>query len=288
MPSHKVHIDFPGRIIFIGFGSIGQGTLPLVLRHIGIPKERITIITGDDRGRKEAESYGVKFVVLPLTRDNFRRELDQYIGRGDFVLNVSVDVSSIALVKFCWSKGAMYLDTCIEPWPAATPTPPFRTPSAPTTRCAKRRWRCAPRCAHAHRGAHAWRQSRHGVASRQAGAAEYSHRHRRRCRRTHVARGLGSAGAQTRHQGDHIAERDTQLTSRPKEFNEFVNTWSVDGFVSEVSKPAELGWGTHEKNFPRDGKRFDFGSGSSIYLMQPGAATRVRTWTPKAGFFTDF
>jgi len=38
-------------------------------------------------------------------------------GRGDFVLNVSVDVSSIALIKHCWEKGAMYLDTCIEPWP---------------------------------------------------------------------------------------------------------------------------------------------------------------------------
>ena len=104
MSNHKIHIEFPGRIVFIGFGSIGQGTLPLVLRHIGIPKERVTIITGDDRGRKVAESYGVKFVVLPLTRDNFRRELDQYIGRGDFVLNVSVDVSSIALIKLCWSK----------------------------------------------------------------------------------------------------------------------------------------------------------------------------------------
>ena len=117
MSNHKIHIEFPGRIVFIGFGSIGQGTLPLILRHIGIPKERITVITGDARGKKIAEEYGVKFVVLPLTRDNFRRELDQYIGRGDFVLNVSVDVSSIALIKFCWSKGAMYLDTCIEPWP---------------------------------------------------------------------------------------------------------------------------------------------------------------------------
>ncbi len=67
-----------------------------------------------------------------------------------------------------------------------------------------------------------------------------------------------------------------------------MNTWSVDGFVSEGQQPAELGWGTHEKNFPRDGKRYDFGSGSSIYLMQPGAATRVRTWTPKAGHFHGF
>jgi homospermidine synthase len=27
---------------------------------------------------------------------------------------------------------------------------------------------------------------------------------------------------------------------------------------------------------------------SAIYLMQPGAGTRVRTWTPKAGHFTGF
>jgi homospermidine synthase len=29
--------------------------------------------------------------------------------------------------------------------------------------------------------------------------------------------------------------------------NVFVNTWSVEGFVSEGLQPAELGWGTHEK-----------------------------------------
>src|SRR5205085_3482909 len=81
----------------------------------------------------------------------------------------------------------------------------------------------------------------------------------------------------------HIAERDTQIASKPKEFNEFVNTWSVDGFVSEGQQPAELGWGTHERNFPRDGKRYDSGNGAAIYLMHPGAATRVRTCTPKAG-----
>ena len=111
MSASKIHIDFPGRIIFIGFGSIGQGTLPLVLRHIGVAKERITVIAADDHGKKVAESFGVKFVNLALTRDNYVRELDKYVGRGDFVLNVSVDVSSIALIKLCWSKGAMYLDT---------------------------------------------------------------------------------------------------------------------------------------------------------------------------------
>jgi homospermidine synthase len=81
----------------------------------------------------------------------------------------------------------------------------------------------------------------------------------------------------------HIAERDTQVSSHPKEVGEFVNTWSVDGFVGEGCQPAELGWGAHERNFPRDAKRHDFGSGAAIYLGVPGAATRVRTWTPLAG-----
>lgn len=39
----------------------------------------------------------------------------------------------------------------------------------------------------------------------------------------------------------HIAERDTQCCARRKQPGEFVNTWSVDGFVGEACQPAELG-----------------------------------------------
>jgi len=49
-----------------------------------------------------------------------------------------------------------------------------------------------------------------------------------------------------------------------------------------------MGWGTHERNFPRDGKRHDFGCMAAIYLTQPGAGTRVRTWTPNAQHFHGF
>ena len=47
--------------------------------------------------------------------------------------------------------------------------------------------------------------------------------------------------------GVHIAERDTQRAKSPKPRNVFVNTWSIEGFLSEGMQPAELGWGTHEK-----------------------------------------
>ena len=53
----------------------------------------------------------------------------------------------------------------------------------------------------------------------------------------------------------HIAERDTQITDVPKQVDEFVNTWSVDGFYEEGIAPAEIGWGTHEKRLPPNGLR---------------------------------
>jgi homospermidine synthase len=86
----------------------------------------------------------------------------------------------------------------------------------------------------------------------------------------------------------HIAERDTQVSTKPKKVGEFVNTWSIDGFVSEGSQPAEMGWGTHEKALPPDGARHEFGCGAAIYLNRPGLLTRVRTWTPLEGPFHGF
>ncbi len=69
----------------------------------------------------------------------------------------------------------------------------------------------------------------------------------------------------------------------PRDIGTFVNTWSVDGFISEGLQPSELGWGTHERWLPPNGHHHDNPHAPSIYLAQPGASTRVRTWCPTAG-----
>jgi len=40
----------------------------------------------------------------------------------------------------------------------------------------------------------------------------------------------------------HCSERDTQITDRPKQVDEFVNTWSIEGFREEGTTTAEMGW----------------------------------------------
>src|SRR3954467_7183180 len=128
MPDTK-HTAFSGRLVIVGFGSIGQGVLPLLLRHIDLRPDQITVITAELRGHEVAKEYGVRFVETALTRDNYRTVLDSWLGPGDFLLNVSVDVSSVALIELCREKRALYLDTCIEPWPGGY-TDPNLPPSA--------------------------------------------------------------------------------------------------------------------------------------------------------------
>jgi homospermidine synthase len=284
-----VHVAFPGRLVFVGFGSIGQGVLPLILRHIGITADRITIVTADVGGRAEAAEFGVKFVKQPLTRENYRQVLEPLLARGDFLLNLSVDVSSVALIQLAHEKGALYLDTCIEPWPGGYADP--NVSPARRTNYALRESALALRTTH--------RNGPTALITHGANPGLVSHFVKQAllniARDTKVAPGdprTREDWAALRHKLGikviHIAERDTQIASVPKRPGEFVNTWSVDGFVGEGSQPAELGWGTHEKTLPPRGHEFDFGPKCAIYMLQPGASTRVRTWTPKAGPFHGF
>lgn len=282
------HIDFSGRLVMVGFGSIGQGVLPLILRHVGISAGQITIVTGDERGAAIAAEYGVGFRVEPITRANLRDVLLPMLGAGDFLLNLSVDVSSVSLLEICREVGALYQDTCVEPWVGGY-TDPSLSPSE--------------------RSNYALRESALKLAGVQGaptslithGANPGLVSHFVKEALLNLARDAGQAAeapwsregwAALAHRLGvkviHIAERDTQVADIAKSRGEFVNTWSVDGFVSEGCQPAELGWGTHEKSWPADARGHNFGSGAAIYLERPGASTRVRSWTPLEGAYHGF
>ncbi|HIJ61304.1 MAG TPA: homospermidine synthase [Rhodospirillaceae bacterium] len=281
------HIRFTGRLVIVGFGSIGQGVLPLILKHIDLDPKKISIVTAEERGHGEAKDYGIRFIRQALTRENYRDVLGPLISEGDFLLNVSVDVSSIALIEYCRDKGALYLDTCIEPWVGGY-TDTSLSPSQ--------------------RSNYALRETALKLKSASAPTAVITHganpglvSHLVKQAMLNIARDTGVTLAKPTNRAEwgalaerlsikviHIAERDTQVASLPKGVNEFVNTWSIDGFVGEGAQPAELGWGSHEKALPGDGFRHDFGCDAAIYLMRPGASVRVRSWTPFEGPFHGF
>jgi homospermidine synthase len=78
----------------------------------------------------------------------------------------------------------------------------------------------------------------------------------------------------------HCSERDTQISDRAKHVDEFVNTWSVEGFREEGTTTAEMGWGTHEKELPPRAFEHQDGPRNQICLARMGINTWVRSWVP--------
>jgi homospermidine synthase len=97
---------------------------------------------------------------------------------------------------------------------------------------------------------------------------------RKRKAYNHLARRLGVKVI-------HISERDTQVASLPKQVDEFVNTWSIEGFYEEGTSPAEMGWGTHEKALPARACVHSHGPLNQICIANMGARTWVRSWVPE-------
>ncbi|MGA8817864.1 MAG: homospermidine synthase [Xanthobacteraceae bacterium] len=286
MTEWPIHARISGPIVMIGFGSIGKGTLPLIERHFAYDKSRFVVVDPEDKDRKLLDERGIRFIHQAVTRDNYRTLLRPLLTDGGgqgICVNLSVDTSSLDIMEFCREIGALYIDTVVEPWAGfyfdSKLGPEKRSNYAlrETVQAARRRkpgGTTAVSCCGANPGMVSWfvKQALLNVAG-DIGL---------KFKEPKTREGWGRLAKKVGLKGIHIAERDTQRAKRPKPLEVFVNTWSVEGFLSEGMQPAELGWGTHEKKLPKNGFKHKVGCQAAIYLTQPGANTRVRSWTPTA------
>lgn len=287
MDFRRVHL--PGRLVMVGCGSIGQATLPLLFRHFDITPERVVILAADEGGRDIAQQYHAEFLLQPLTPDNFREVLSPRLRPGDFLLNLSVDVLSVELIRLCAQRGVLYIDTSIEPW-AGGYTDLARSLSQRSNYALReevlafRRERPRGPTAVVTQGANPGLASSFVKQALLNIAADLMLPVEKPQRATEWAALAQRLGIRT----IHVSERDTQNSPRRKQRDEFLNTWSVAGFIGEGLQPSELGWGSHERHWPEDGERHGYGSDAAIYLKRPGIATRVRSWTPLEGPYQGF
>ena len=280
---------FEGRILMLGFGLVGQAAAPVLMRHFGLTPERLRIVKPSEDSSGVAKKLGIEVVVARIDEGNHATLLGPMLEKGDFLLNLSVDVSSLALIRLCRERGAFYLDTCNEPWPGRydDPSLPLARRSNYSLREEVLAWRLDKRngpTAVITQGANP------GLASALVKQAllNMAADMRMKAEVPESYEGWAELARKLEIKVIHIAERDTQATPQRKARGEFVNTWSVDGFVDEGLQPAELGWGVHERHWPADAARHGYGSDAAIYLKRPGIGTRVRSWTPLEGPYHGF
>ena len=284
-----IHATITGPVVMIGMGSIGRATLPLLDRHIDFDRSRAIALDPLAERKKYADEFGIAFKQIELTPENYVEVLTPLLTNGDgqgFCINLSVDTSSVDIMRLCRDLGALYIDTVIEPWPGlyynetidnADRTNQFLRSQALAERRRAPGGVTAVSCCGANPGMVSWfvkealvKLSDDLNLNQEMPAAND---------RDGWSRYMQNVGVK----GIHIAERDTQRVTTPKPHGTFWNTWSVDGFLSEGLQPAELGWGTHEKWMPPTARQFSDPNAPAIFLETPGAETRVRTWCPTLG-----
>jgi len=285
----------PSRVLVLGCGSVAQCTVPLLVRDLAIEPARITIVDFVDNRARVADvlAQGVQYEQDRVTPENLDAFLAARVGEGDLLLDLAWNIDNPTILQWCRDHGVRYLNTSVElwdPYDSLVDTPPLER-TLYVRHMSLRRMMAG------------WPDNKGATAVLEHGANPGLVSHWAKQALTEIAgrmltdgtAGDAAAGLEAALADEaynrlamltgtkviHVAERDTQVSLQPKRPNEFVNTWSVDGLYEEGVAPAELGWGTHERQLPPNAfVHAGEGPCNQICIARPGIETWVRSWVP--------
>jgi len=284
---------FPRKVLFLGFGSVAECTLPIFFRHVECPPASVTVMDFEDRSArlKEWTRKGVTFVRSKVAPENLGSLLGTYVSKGDLVVDLAWNIDAGEILQWCHDHGVLYINTSTEVWDpyASRGTPP--TERTLYHRHMKLRgriasWKTPGPTAVLEHGAnpglisHFTKQGLIDIAEAALAERKVDGEAADRVRQLLSGRSFAGLSRALGVRVIHVSERDTQVTSLPKAVDEFVNTWSIEGFREEGTTTAEMGWGTHERWLPPLAYEHPAGPKNQICLARMGMNTWVRSWVP--------
>lgn len=284
------------KLLIVGYGAVSQCTLPLLLKHVDISPEKITVIDFEDK-KKQIKTYtdkGIKFKQIKITPENLESVLLNYSGKNGMVIDLAWNIGANDIIGYCHKHNMLYVNTSVELWDPDEPKTVFDKTLYKrhmSLREMSANWQKDSPTAVIEHGAnpglisHFTKQGLLDISERAIVDKSYSDgdleeiiHYRKNLDFSHLAQKLGVKVI-------HCSERDTQITKYPKKVNEMVVTWSAEGLREEGTAPSEMGWGTHEKKLPYLAvlPPKDYGPQNQIFLAQMGLNTKVRSWVPDMG-----
>lgn len=285
---------FDNKILVVGYGAVAECTLPILLRLLEVPPGNITVMDFEDRSAKlkPFTEQGVHWVRDRITEQNMGALLGTYVGAGDVVIDLAWNIDACEILDWCHKKGVLYVNTSTELWdpyaagPKQHPTKKTLYWRHMNVRRMMAKWKTKGPTAVLEHGAnpglisHFTKQGLLDIAAAALAARKFKPKKAGQIAElartqtwNHLAHQLGVKVI-------HCSERDTQISNKPKQVDEFVNTWSIEGFREEGQTTAEMGWGTHEKWLPPYAYKHKDGPKNQICLARMGMNTWVRTWVP--------
>jgi homospermidine synthase len=286
---HKKLVTFSGNVLIIGYGSVGQAILPMILRHVELDPTKITVLElGEHKDLFKTRHPTIKYVAKEIVKSNLDEVLSKHVSSGDYIIDVSLNIDGIAIMTWCLDHEVQYINTSIERW-KDEPDETIHTMAERTLYHTHQATRKALGHSEGKATCIATHGANPGLVTHFVKAALIDIAKAMKLDATVPAsrQEWAQLAQRTGTKVIHISERDTQVIDVPKIKNEFVNTWSCEGFWAEGRAPAELGWGTHED--PEANVFHHIGGPrNAVYLDRPGVATLVKSWVPIGGSYNGF
>lgn len=290
----KAMVEFPRRVLMVGYGSVAHCTLPILLKHVRVPLTNITLLDFEDKSATLTEwtSQGVRFVCQRIVPENLGTVLGTYLGPGDLLIDLAWNIECSEILQWCHDHGVLYINTSVEVWDPYDHT----LYSHPTQRTLYWRhqnlrrlrdgWQRPSPTAVLEHGAnpglisHFAKQALLDISRRIVADRKVDARQAEELTQLAADFAFNRLAMKLGVKVIHVSERDTQISDKPKQVDEFVNTWSVEGLREEGTTTSEMGWGTHEKQLPPRSFQHENGPRNQICLAQMGMNTWVRSWVP--------
>jgi homospermidine synthase len=284
-------MEFKKKVLIIGYGAVSQCTLPILLKHIKIPYENITIIDFEDKSKllEKWTKKGIKYFKRKITPEELDHILSDYLTPGSLLIDLAWNIDCCDIVKWCHNNNVLYTNASVEVWDSyderftATPYEKSLYKRQMKLRELAKDWKNATTFVVDHGAnpgliSHFAKQGLIDIANKMLKdkLAKNPNKIKKLIKENNFAELAMEAGVKV----IHCSERDTQISNKPKGVDEFVGTWSIEGLREEGTAPAEMGWGTHEKTLPPLAYTPPVGPKNQIMLAQMGANTLVRSWIP--------
>jgi len=285
---------FKNKVLMIGYGSVGRCVLPVLLKHIDIPCKNITIVDFADKhdALRPWIRKGVRYSQEKITPMNITKVLSRHVGAGGLIIDLSWNIDCLDMLAWCHNNKVLYANTSVEEWDpyAAIHTRnPFKKSlyyKQLEIRNMVSKWNNESITAVLDHGAnpglisHFTKKGLVEIAKKVIHDKTSPKGYARSIKRLLHERDFPRLAMNLKVKVIHCSEKDTQVTNRHKELDEFVGTWSIEGLREEGTAPAELGWGIHEDKPPLRHTVPPYGPGNQIFFSQMGMNTWVRSWVP--------
>ncbi len=287
-------VEFGKRILFVGYGAVAQCTLPILMKHMKVSPKNVTVMDFEDRRAVLAPwtKKGVQFVQKKITRSNMTAVLGKHVGPGDVVIDLAWNIDACEILQWCHDHGVLYVNTSVEVWDpyegAENKHPTERTLYWRHMNLRKMMagWKEKGPTAVLEHGAnpglisHFTKQGLLDIGKKMLKDGKAKGRDAEEIQQLMKDQAWNLLARKLGVKVIHCSERDTQITDVPKKVDEFVNTWSIEGFREEGTTTAEMGWGTHEKELPPFAVEHESGPRNQICLARMGMNTWVVSWVP--------